>query len=244
MSGILIHPSSLGRIMGNAKSIDPKFITPAVAEIIKKAKRTEEEKAVLAPLLNRTLSEGAKTYLKSLARQSIYGYRPDLDVKYLRKGLALEDEAIEMLNRLYLKRYVKHVGRVQTELLDGECDILPPGADYLRDTKVSWSLETFPCVVEDAHDPDYEWQVRGYMHIYDRQRAYVDFCMLTTPDDIRGYESPNIHDVSHIEDPRLLVTTIMYERNMETEALMLDKCRQAIKYIEQIKGRILQEHDI
>jgi hypothetical protein len=36
----------------------------------------------------------------------------------------------------------------------------------------------------------------------------------------------------------------MYERDMEIEALMLDKCRQAIKYIEQIKGRIILEHDI
>lgn len=244
MSRILIHPSSLGRIMGNAKSIDTKFLTPALLAISKKKTKTDEEKAMLAPLLNKTLSEGAKTYLRSLARQSIYGYRPDLDVKYLRKGLALEGDAIALLNRVFLERYEKHVGRVETDLFTGECDILPPGVDYLRDTKVAWSLETFPCIAEDAHDDDYEWQVRAYMNIYDRQRAFVDFCMLTTPDDIRGYESPNIHDVSHIEDERMLVTSVMYERDMEIEALMLDKCRQAIKYIEQIKGRIIVEHDI
>lgn len=246
MSDLLIHPSSLGKIMGNAKSIDPKFLTPSLLEIQKKTKKTEEEKALLAPLLNKTLSEGAKTYLKSIARQIIYGYEPELDVKYTRKGLACEGEAIELLNKVYFRNYVKNDVRVSTDLLTGECDILPPDSDYLRDTKCAWSLETFPCIQEDAYDSDYEWQGRGYMHLYDRNKFYLDFCMVSTPDEIRGYEALAIHDVSKImkADPRLLVTTVMYERDMAKEELMLDKCRQAQKYIQSIKNTILLEHDI
>lgn len=208
---ILIHPSSISKIMTEPK--DKKEV----------------------------LSVGAKTYLKSIARELIYGFKQEIDVKFMRKGNMCENDSIDLLNRVYFKNYQKNTQRVETELLTGECDILVP-KQYVRDTKTSWSLATFPCVQEDARDKDYEYQLRAYMHLYDVPVAYLDFCMVTTPEELRSYEQTELHEVDHI-DPRLRVTTVMYERDMEIEERMLEKCRAAQLYIEEIKARILSEHD-
>lgn len=208
---VLIHPSSISKIMTEPK--DKKEV----------------------------LSVGAKTYLKSIARELIYGFKEQLDNKYLKKGIQCEDDSIALLNTVYFKNYKKNIGRVETDLMSGECDILVP-SKYVRDTKTSWSLATFPCIQEDAHDKDYEYQLRGYMHLYDVPLAYLDFCMVTTPEELRKYEQEELHVVDHI-DPRLRVTSVMYERDMLIEEKMLEKCYAAQKYVEQIKARILEEHD-
>lgn len=208
---VLLHPSSISKIMSEPK--DKK----------------------------ETLSVGAKTYLKSIAKQLMYGFYEELDVKYIRKGNACEADSILLLNTVLFKSYSKNDARVCTELMTGECDILQP--DYVRDIKTAWSLATFPCIKEDAHDKDYEYQLRGYMHLYDKPRAYLDFCMVTTPEELRKYEQKELHEVDHI-DPRLRVTTVMYERDMEIENRMLEKCRAAQSYVESIKQLILDEREI
>lgn len=208
---ILIHPSSIGKIM-----TEPK---------------TKSE----------VLSVGAKTYLKCIAKQLMYGFEKEVDVKYMRKGIACEDQSIALLNSVLFTNYTKNAERVSTDLMTGECDILRP--EYVRDIKTSWSLDTFPAIREDAHDKDYEYQGRAYMHLYDRPRFYLDFCMVTTPEEMRVYEQPELHEVDHI-DPRLRVTTVSYERDMEIEERMLEKCRAAQKYISEIQARILEEREI
>jgi len=210
---IKLHPSSISKIMTEPKS---------KGEI---------------------LSVGAKTYLKTIAKQLMYGYFEEIDnIKYIRKGKDCEDASIALLNTVYFEDYTKNAERITTDLMTGECDILRP-AQYVRDTKTVWSLATFPCIKEDAHDKDYEYQLRGYMHLYDVPVAYLDFCMVTTPEELRTYEDAALHEVDHI-DPRLRVTTVMYERDMEIEARMLEKCKAAQIYVEEIKLRILSERDI
>lgn len=238
---ILLHPSSIGKIMGDAKSIDPRYMTFDIADIAKKKVKTEEDKAILQPLLDKTLSAGAKTYLKMIAKQCMYNFTYSVDVKFTRKGTDCENRAIELLNSVLFQNYTKNAKRVETDLLSGECDILH--ADYIRDIKTAWSLITFPCVREDAHDSDYEYQGRAYMHLYDRPMFHLDYCLVTTPEELRTYESGEIHEVDHI-DPRMRVTTISYARDMAIEHRMLTKCRAAQEYIEEIKALILSEREI
>lgn len=238
---ILIHPSSLGKIMADAKSIDPGLLDDDTRAICAKKSKTEEDKAILAPLWDRTLSVGAKTYLRTLAKQVMYGVHFDVDVKYMRKGNACEQDGIDLLNKILFKRYVKNTTRIETDLMSGECDILQP--DYIRDTKIAWSLQTFPATQEDAHDSDYEWQGRGYMHLYDRPLFYLDYLMVTTPEEMCSYEQLGIHEVDHI-NPELRKTTLTYTRDMELERKMLIKCREAQLYCEEVQRRILSERDI
>lgn len=210
----LIHPSSIGKIM-----------TEPTAAAIKDGE---------------VLSAGAKTYLKSIARQISYDFEPTLDVKYVNKGIQCEQDSIDLLNRLYFKKYQKNQTRIETDLLSGECDILTD--TYIRDIKTSWSLETFPVLIEDAKDSMYEWQGRAYMHLYNRDTFYLDYCMVTTPEELRKYEPANLHEVDHIPE-EMRVTTVVYQRDMELEKKMLEKCRVAQLYIEQIKKQILIDHN-
>jgi hypothetical protein len=204
---ILLHPSSVGLLMTEPKS--------------KAAKDAGE------------LSEGAKTYLNTLAKEHVYGYKNEIDVKVLRKGKECEDESISMLNRVFFTDYVKHVGRVETDLLSGECDIL--GEDCIIDIKSAWSLATFPATPEEAHSSLYEWQGRAYMHLYNKDKFDLAYCMVDTPEDLYKWESPDIHLVSHIPEP-MRVTIWRCTRDMELEEKMLEKCRKAQKYMaDQIK---------
>jgi len=238
---ILIHPSSIGRIMGDAKSIDPILFDADTLAISKKKVKTDEDKIILEPLWDRTLAEGAKTYLRMLAKQIMYNVYFEVDVKYMRKGNACEQASIDLLNKILFKRYVKNTVRIETDLMSGEGDIVQP--EYGRDIKTSWSLQTFPATQQDAEDIGYEWQVRGYMHLYDKPKWFVDHLMVTTPKEMRKYEQPEIHEVDHI-NPELRKTTICYERDLVIEQKMLIKCRAAQEYCEKIKKQILSERGI
>ncbi|WP_245587289.1 hypothetical protein [Comamonas composti] len=73
MREILFRCSSIGKLMAAPVSIAPALITPEVKAIQVKKVRTDDEKAVLEELKLRTLSEGAKTYIRELVRQELWG---------------------------------------------------------------------------------------------------------------------------------------------------------------------------
>lgn len=224
------HPSSLGLLMTDAKSIDRSLVPDDLLELCDKARKTEKDRELLQPYLDASLSAGAKTYLNSLAKEKVYGYRKQLDNKYLEKGKLLEEEAIELLNYLRFKSYEKNTERRESEFLTGECDIYVPGVKTI-DTKVSWSLDTFPAVSDDAHDPMYEWQGRGYMKLWpDVMEHEVVFVMLDTPEAMRKWEQPELHIVGHIP-AELRSTSITYPRCPILEAKMDAKCATAMAYL-------------
>lgn len=210
---IKLHPHAVGKIMS-----DPTAAAKKAGEV---------------------LSVGAKTYLRQLAKQAVYGFRPHLDTKPIRKGQQCENDAIELLNTVLFADFQKHVGRVENDWLTGECDILTE--DCIFDTKSSWSLETFPAQPEDGENTDYEWQGRAYMLLYDRPRFTLAYCMVSTPDDLIGYESPEVHKVDHIA-PEMRLTLLHFDRDAEKEAQLIAKCQAAQAYIEEQIKRIKAAH--
>jgi len=211
-----------------------------ILSIIKKKTKTDEDQQILKFFWDRSLSAGAKTYLKFIAKEIAYDFEKELEVKAFSKGKACEQEAIELVNMVNFKSYKKHVGRIETDLMSGECDILAP--DHIRDIKCAWNLETFPAFKEDAHTSDYEYQLRAYMHLYDKPRAYLDWCLVDTPDELIKWESEALHKVSHI-DPCMRVTTVEYVRDLEIEKKMLIRCQEAQLFIEKMKRQILIDHN-
>lgn len=238
----LFHPSSIGLLMSDAQSIDPALLkTPELLAMAKKKTKNDEEKAILAPLKEMSLSSGAKTELKTMAKEFIFGYHKTVETKYMDKGLALEDDAIEFLGRIEMRRYKKNKQRLKNELLTGECDILVPGVETI-DTKVAWDISTFPLLEEDAHDPMYEWQGRGYMQLYDVPQHRVAYVMLDTPSDLlKSWDQPELHQVEqHPEHMRL--TIITYARDMALEEKMTRKLTVAKEYLLNTIARINLEH--
>ncbi len=189
------------------------------------------------------LSETAKSYIKSLAKQHFYGYDIELNNKYISKGLIQEQDSINLINAVRFTDYKKHTGRVETDLMSGECDILLD--DLIIDVKTSWSMETFPATKEDAEDSAYEWQGRGYMHLYDRDSFEVIHCMVSTdPKDEFNLLSPwdnlSLHRVDHI-DPAKRITVVRYQRDLELELDMLTKLRYASEYYAQVMNELINK---
>lgn len=186
------------------------------------------------------LSVGAKTHVKKLVKESLYGVRARVDTKYMRKGLECEQTSIDLLNSILDLGLVKNEVRRVSQFLTGEPDIVMPcGVDI----KTSWSLETFPLTPEDGHDKTYEWQARGYMYLWDRPSWTIAYCLVDTPDHLIGYEDPAVHKVSHI-DPRMRITMVEYQRDMELEEKMKIKCAAAQEYFKELRAKILTSRGV
>ena len=203
------HPSSIGKIMTNARS---------KSEI---------------------LSETAKSYIKSVAKQDFFGYNVDLNNKYVIKGQEQEQDSINLLNAVRMTSYVKNDKRLINDIMTGECDILLD--DHIIDIKTSWSLETFPALAEDGMNKDYEWQLRAYMYLYDRPTAELIYCMVTTNDDLLSqWDNLSLHRVDHI-DPDKRVTVIPFERDQDLESQMIEKLDAAselyMNYVNQLNNK-------
>lgn len=242
---IRFHPSSIGNLMGAPKSLDPVFLQDKeLAALYRKKVKTDEDKAILEPYWERTLSEGAKTYCKLLASQELFGYRKIVTTKVLEKGIAVENDSIELYNRVHFTRHEKNTVRRSNDWLTGECDIYVPG-ECTKDIKSSWSLDTFPLLSEDCHDSGYEWQGVAYGILWpDTEYHELAYCMVDTPDDLLKWETEDAkaaHKVSHI-DPAHRVTRIIYQKDPEKARKLEVKARVAQQYLADLIERFKAEH--
>lgn len=176
------------------------------------------------------LSKTAKSYIRKLAKENFYGYTSKFETKEMRKGTEYEMESIALVNSVWFgSNFVKNQLRETQGYLSGHPDII--NDDSIIDIKTSWSLETFPALPEDADS--YEWQVRGYMHLFNKPRAFVIFCMIDTDDELlTDWDNRDIHKVSHI-DPTKRITVIQYDRDDVLEELMLSRLRDASEFYSQ-----------
>jgi len=185
------------------------------------------------------LSEGAKTYLYEEAKKLVYGFDYSPSSKYTEKGLAVEDQSIELFNSVFFTDYQKNTERRTNDWVTGECDIFT-GASII-DIKSCWSLATFPAIPDRGRDKDYEWQLRSYMMLWDVDEAEIAYCMVNTPDELVGYEPEELHFVEHI-DPTLRVTRVPYSRDRELEDKIKIKSEAAIAFVAETVQRIADEH--
>ncbi|OWT68059.1 MULTISPECIES: hypothetical protein [unclassified Achromobacter] len=231
--------SSIGKIMSDAQSIDPALMDEKTAAISRKTKKTDEDKALLAPLKEKSLSVGAKTYCEQIAKEFVYGFEEEVTSKYMEKGLIVEDQSIALYNEVFFTSHVKNVDRRENEWVTGECDIFT--GRKIIDIKSAWSLATFPATAATAYDADYEWQVRTYMWLWEADVAEVAHCLVNTPDELIGYEQAELHFVDHIE-PTLRVTRVQFTRDMALEAKMRRKVESATAYVNKMVEQIIADH--
>lgn len=210
MSELLIRCSSLGKLM------------------------TEPRSKSEGPL-----SATAKTHIREIAAQTIFGVVFEFTSKETEKGIRLEGDAIALLNRVRGLALAKNAERRDDGFITGECDLWNPAARSGHDLKVPWSIKTFPLIAAAAEDKDYLWQMRGYMKLWDAQQWEVNYALLDTPEDLIGYEPQAMHFVSHaLEHMRL--TTWVVQRDLEAEAAIAEKVRLARQYLREV----LQQFDV
>lgn len=186
------------------------------------------------------LSVGAKTYLTNLAKQGVYGYQEEITSKYMTKGIVCEQQSIDLYNSVNFTSLRKNADRIEDDILTGECDLIVPGY-FGVDVKTSWSLATFPVLIEDCDTTDYEYQARGYMRLWDVSEWRIAFCLVSTPDDLIGYEQPELHSVDHIPE-NMRVTEIVYKRDAAIEEKIVAKCKAAQAFYVDAVRRIKECH--
>lgn len=204
MADVLFRCSSLGKIM-----TDP---------------RTKSEGV---------LSAGARTYIRELAQQEIFGIDFEFSSKETQKGIEVEGESIALLNRVRGLSLTKNTERRDNGLITGECDLFDESARKGYDLKSSWSAKTFPGWVKDCEDMLYEWQMRGYMMLWDADSWEVVYALVDTPERLIGYEPLQMHVVSHIPE-HMRLTGWVIERDKSKEDLIAERVAAARDYYAQV----------
>lgn len=214
MREILIRCSSLGKIMTEPKT-----------------------------LKEGPLSVGAKTYIRELAQQEILGVDFEFSSKETQKGIEVEDESIALLNRVRGLTLVKNVERRSDGLLTGECDLFDQPRKRGHDLKSSWSAKTFPGWVVDCEDKLYEWQMRGYMRLWNADEWEVNYALVDTPDRLIGFEPLQMHVVSHIPE-HMRLTSWTIKRDFDKERAIVEKVKAAREYYAEVVQEFDQIHQI
>ena len=185
------------------------------------------------------LSAGALTHCYELSKQFVYGYSPQISSRAIDKGILCEDQSIALYNSVFFTSYKKNSERRENAYLTGECDIFGDG--MVTDIKTSFSLETFPAIPSRIDSKLYEWQLRGYMILWNSVRSRLAYCMIDTPSDLCQYDDESLHMVSHI-DPSLRVTIKDFDFDQDKSDLIKIKCQAAQIQIERFIEDIATEH--
>ncbi|WP_109438378.1 hypothetical protein [Aquimarina sp. AU119] len=125
------------------------------------------------------LTDGSKTYLEKLVWEELTGRKQNLKVKYLDKGIQVEERSITVYSKIKKKFFVKNKIRMANKYFTGEPDNVQ---GKVRDIKSSWEYETFPLTDHKITNSDYEWQVQVYMNLFDLKEAELIYCLVDTPE--------------------------------------------------------------
>lgn len=192
-------------------------------------------------------SETAKSVMLDIAREEMFGVRKSLDdVRCIEKGRMCEDEGISLYNNVFLYdlQKVEASERRNNGIITGEPDLIAATSSKGVDIKVAWSLLTFPLTEEQAGKKDYEWQARGYMCLFDLPVWEVAYCAIDTPDElIKPWDDTSIHIIDPSIPIHHRITVARFERDMDIEKEMLEKCAKANAWIEQSIKDFATNHD-
>jgi len=183
------------------------------------------------------MGESAKSEVKKLVREQLFDFTSIVSTKEMQKGIECEDRAIELVNSILFKEYKKNTERKRNDYITGECDI--DTGDEIIDIKCSWSKKTFPASPGDIKINDYEWQLRGYMMLWERPNATVCYCLVDTPGHLRPtYESDSIHDMGNIEE-QLRISMFTIFRDEAKEQQIIDRINNVNEFAKEYKNEIL-----
>jgi len=176
-----------------------------------------------------SLSIGARTYIRSLVAQEIFGVDFEITSKEMEKGIMVETDAIALLNRVRGLNLVKNTERKSNAWITGEADLFDSSAKRGHDIKCSWSVATFPIGTIDCENKLYEWQMRGYMWLWDAKEWEVNYALISTPEELVRYEPQTMHFVDHIPE-NLRLTSWAIKRDSKKEASIVEKVKAAREY--------------
>jgi hypothetical protein len=191
------------------------------------------------------LSVGAKTYIEKLAIASVYQGsgvpQPSGGTPAMKKGVAVEDKAIELVSALLGKQLKKNPEFRENEWVCGTCDLYDAATNTIHDIKSSWSLLTFPALPKDGYDAVYEWQLRCYMMLWDADQAELNYCLIDTPQELH-MEAEHLHLVEHLP-AHMRMTRLPFKRDLDKEEHIKIQVEYARDYYEDVLKEIDKAHE-
>ena len=162
------------------------------------------------------LSQGAKTLIEEIIDEKVYQYKDQFWSKETDKGNAVEDEAIELYNRIFFTNYSKTVdgdkyAYLDTPLMHGHPDVVDADRLKVLDIKSSYTKKTFPKTEEKASkkvkESGYDWQVKAYLWMLrqmtglDWRDGEVAYMLCNTPEELLGeWDEPSLHYMDDLDD--------------------------------------------
>lgn len=187
------------------------------------------------------ISDTAKSAIRDIVKEDLYSFRSFTGNQYTMKGNLLEDMAIEMSGKMRFKQFNKHVGRVENELITGECDILD--GRTIIDTKVTWDIGTHPFFEDEALEKvkkaGYDVQMQAYMWLYDCDVAHVDFWLFPCPAELLK-DWDDIEQLVHLVeaiDIRERLTTVTIQR----DEAVIEKIKEKIPHCQDYYAKLFAE---
>lgn len=161
------------------------------------------------------LSKTAQRHLLDVYIAEKYGRKRDIQTKQMKKGVEVEDDSIELLNKFWGTDYKKNQDRYTNGFITGHPDILDSGK--VVDIKSSYDLWTFLGNLPDKLDSLYYWQLMSYMWLTGATKGYIAYCLSNTPFGIVEQEKRyllNRMDVISEESPEYVKEAMRLEFNM------------------------------
>lgn len=130
------------------------------------------------------LSKTAQSCVQQIMKERVFGVKTHFSSKYTDKGLIMEDAAIDLVAERYgFMELSKNEEHFSNKYITGTPDIITGESNMVvRDIKCSWSLDTFPYFSDTIPNKDYYWQLMGYMALTGARTAYLDYCLVDTPE--------------------------------------------------------------
>ena len=121
------------------------------------------------------LSAGCKTYLENWYAND----NEEIHSKYFDKGNVVEQECIDLMAAVLSKGVcLKNDEYLENEYFSGTCDVQLD--DCIVDVKSVWNRKGLHAACNGL-DKDYEWQLMGYAHLYNKPKAILFYGLLDTP---------------------------------------------------------------
>lgn len=196
------------------------------------------------------LSKTAQRHLLDIYISQKYGRVRDVQTKQMKKGVAVEQDSIDMLSKLLSVEFSKNEERYSNAYVTGLPDIVDNG--MVIDIKSSYDLWTFMGNLPDKLDSLYYWQLMSYMWLTDAQSGYIAYCLSNTPDNIieqeKYYLLKNMDVVSE-ESPEYVKQALKLEFNMKfddidiSERVLLYKVDRNEDDIIRIEQKVLKARE-
>lgn len=218
---ILIHCSSLGKILTNPKS--------------------------KADIEANNLSATAKSHLVEVYARQMYDFRKELNNKFIQKGNEVEQEGIDTLSLQLRFPLEKNEVVFSNQYLIGTPDIVTN--NLVIDLKSSFDWITFLSNIPSELDPMYVAQVNGYLDLLGYDTGYIAYVLLDTPESIRNKEKFYLlssMDVISEESPAFVKAWEEKEKNMIfshhpiEERILLFEVKKDQELLEKAKQKVIK----